>query len=440
MTADPKTREEMPKAYNPAVVEQALYERWERAGYFTPDLPPDVQAALREGKRPFTIVMPPPNLTGELHLGHAVMDTVEDILARWHRMKGDPTLWLPGVDHAAIAVNALVENQLKAEGLDRREIGREAFLERVWAFVNRNRARIFTQHKRLGISADWTRESFTMDPGPAIAVRTIFKKLYDDGLIYRGNRIINWCPRCMSALSDLEVDHEEEPGFLWHVRYALVDDNGADTGDYITIATTRPETIVADTAIAVHPEDERYRNVAGKLRARVPVIGRLVPIITDEAIEKEFGTGALKVTPGHDPVDFDIGERHNLPVITAIGFDGRMNAEAGPYAGMDRFAVRDAIVADLKAQGLLVKEEPYAHSIGHCDRCGEIVEPLISDQWFVAMTKEYGAKGRSLAGDALKAVVEGWDGPDGRRKQIQIIPERHYGVYKNWLENIRDWC
>ncbi len=450
MTSESHARPEMPKAYNPGAVERELYERWEKAGYFTPTLPQDQAPGGKsiEGARPFTIVMPPPNLTGELHLGHAMMDTVEDILIRWHRMKGDPTLWLPGVDHAAIAVNALVEQQLAAEGLDRRQIGREKFLERVWDFVNRNRARIFTQHKRLGISADWTRESFTMDPGPASAVRTIFKKLFDDGLIYRGNRIINWCPRCMSALSDLEVDHVEEQGFLWHVRYPLVDQAGNDTGDpstgsgqaFITIATTRPETIVADTAIAVHPDDERYRDIADKLRARVPLVGRLVPIITDDAIEKDFGTGALKVTPGHDQVDFEIGERHGLPVVTAIGFDGNMNAEAGPYAGQDRFEARKNIVADLKAQGLLVKEEPYVHSIGLCDRCGAIVEPLISEQWFVAMTKAYGNKGRSLAGDALKAVAEGWTNPGGKTTQIKIIPDRHLGVYRNWLENIRDWC
>jgi valyl-tRNA synthetase len=386
--------------------------------------------------------MPPPNLTGELHLGHAMMDTVEDILTRWHRMKGDATLWLPGVDHAAIAVNAIIENQLAAEGLTRHDIGREKFLERVWDFVNRSRARIFEQHKRLGISADWSRERFTMDQGPARAVRTIFKMLYDDGLIYRGKRIINWCPGCMSALSDLEVDHEDEQSFLWHVRYPLVDESGDDTGEFITIATTRPETIVADTGIAVHPEDERYREVAGKLRARVPVAGRLVPVVSDEAIDPQFGTGALKVTPGHDPVDFEIGERHSLPVVTAIGFDGRMNDEAGPFSGQDRFEARTGIVAMLKEQGLLVKEEPYTHSVGHCDRCGTVVEPLISEQWFVAMRQPYerGGKRRSLAGDALRSVVNGWDGADGLRRQIRIIPERHLGVYRNWLENIRDWC
>jgi valyl-tRNA synthetase len=420
----------MPKAYNPASVEGPTYKRWEESGAFTPQVEP--------GKEPYTVIMPPPNLTGELHLGHAMMDTVEDILVRWRRMQRRSTLWLPGVDHAAIAVHTLIERQLAAEGLNRRDIGREAFLDRTWEFVNRNRARIFEQHKRLGISADWTRERFTMDPGPAKAVRTIFKRLYDDGLIYRGNRLINWCPGCQSALSDLEVDHDEVASFLWHVRYDLVD----APGEYITIATTRPETIVADTAIAVHPEDERYKRLLGS-KARVPVIGREIPIIPDEAVDPSFGAGALKVTPGHDPTDLEIGERHSLPTISAINIDGTMNAEAGPYSGMDRFAVRDAIIADLKKQGLLVKEEPHTHAVGHCSRCGTIVEPLMSEQWFVAMTKEYGAGPngpRSLAGDALKAVLEGWIGPDGKKTQIKMVPERFTRLYQNWLENIRDWC
>ncbi|HWO73730.1 MAG TPA: valine--tRNA ligase, partial [Dehalococcoidia bacterium] len=316
------------------------------------------------------------------------------------------------------------------------------FLERTWQFVNRNRARIFEQHKRLGISADWTRERFTMDPGPARAVRKIFVALYDKGLIYRGNRLINWCPGCRSALSDLEVDHEDVDSFLWYVRYPLLDDEGRDTNEYVTIATTRPETIVADTAVAVHPQDSRYRALVGR-RVRVPAVDRPVPVIPDEAIDPEFGTGALKVTPGHDPVDFEIGERHGLETINAINIDGTMTEEAGPYAAMDRFEARKAIVADLKAQGLLVKEEPYRHAVGHCDRCGSVVEPLMSEQWFVAMTKVYGTGRngpRSLAGDALKAVIEGWVGPDGVRKQIKMVPERHTKVYQNWLENIRDWC
>ena len=433
MTTEPTTtREEMPKAYNPAAVEKAVYQRWEQSGYFTPSVDP--------AQEPYTIIMPPPNLTGELHLGHAMMDTVEDILVRWRRMQGRPTLWLPGVDHAAIAVHTLMERQLAAEGLTRQGIGREAFLERTWEFVKRNRARIFEQHKRLGISADWTRESFTMDPGPAKAVRKIFFDLYEKGLIYRGNRLINWCPGCRSALSDLEVDHEDVASFLWHVRYPLIDADGRDTGEYITIATTRPETIVADVAIAVHPEDPNHRVHVG-MKVRLPIIGRELSIIGDEAIDPQFGTGALKVTPGHDPVDFEIGERHGLPIITAINLDGTMNDVAGPYAGLDRFTARDAIVADLKAQGLLVKEEHYTHSVGHCDRCGTVVEPLMSEQWFVAMSKPYESDGkpRSIAADALKAVREGWPAPNGKTTQVKMVPDRHTRVYENWLEHIRDW-
>ncbi len=427
------TREEMPKAYNPASVEESTYKRWRDSGAFTPSVDSDAE--------PYTIIMPPPNLTGELHLGHAMMDSVEDILVRWRRMQGKQALWLPGVDHAAIAVHTLIERQLAEEGLTRHDIGREAFLERTWDFVNRNRERIFAQHKRLGISADWTRERFTMDPGPAKAVRRIFVDLYEKGLIYRGNRLINWCPGCRSALSDLEVDHEETDSFLWHVRYPLLDADGKDTGEYITIATTRPETILADTAIAVHPEDERYAHLHGA-QARVPVIGREIPIIFDEAIEKDFGSGALKVTPGHDQTDFEIGERHDLPIINSINEDGTLNQEAGPYAGLDRLEVRWRIVADLKEQGLLIEEEPYRHAVGHCSRCGTVVEPLMSEQWFVAMSQVYGdgPNGpRSLAGDALKAVEQGWLGPGGKTTRIKMVPERHTRVYQNWLENIRDW-
>ncbi|HEU0075299.1 MAG TPA: valine--tRNA ligase [Dehalococcoidia bacterium] len=423
----------MPKAYDPASVEETTYKRWEDSGAFTPSVDDDAE--------PYTIIMPPPNLTGELHLGHAMMDTVEDILVRWRRMQGKQTLWLPGVDHAALPVHALVERQLAEEGLTRYDIGREAFLERTWDFVRKNRDRIFAQHKRLGISADWTRERFTMDPGPAKAVRRIFVDLYEKGLIYRGNRLINWCPGCRSALSDLEVEREDEDSFLWHVRYPLIDAEGKDTGEYITIATTRPETILADTGIAVHPEDERYAHLHGG-RARVPVIGREVPIIFDEAIEKDFGSGALKVTPGHDQTDFEIGERHSLPIINSINEDGTMNEEAGPYNGMDRFDARKKVVADLKEQGLLIQEEPYRHAVGHCDRCGTVVEPLMSEQWFVAMTQVYGdgRNGpRSLAGDGLRAVVDGWVGPSGKKTQIKMVPERHTRVYQNWLENIRDW-
>jgi valyl-tRNA synthetase len=416
-----KTTLSMPKAYDPHAVEERLYRMWEDGGYFKPQ--PD------SGEDPFVIIMPPPNLTGELHLGHALMDTVEDILIRWHRMLGEPALWLPGIDHAAIAVHTLVERDLAKEGLTRFDIGREKFLERVWEFVNRSRSRIFDQHKRLGASADWSRERFTMDPGPARAVRAAFYQLFQHGLIYRGERIINWCPRCGTALSDLEVDHQDEDGFLWHVRYPVIDQSGAGGGEYITIATTRPETIVADTAIAVHPDDERYQHLVGR-KARLPIIGRELLIVGDDAIEREFGTGALKVTPGHDPVDFEIGQRHNLPAVTAINLDGTMNEEAGPYAGMDRFDCRDAIVRDLEAQGFLVKTEPYRHAVGHCDRCDTIVEPLISEQWFVAVNKEY-APGKSLAGEALRVVNDGL---------IEFLPPRFTKIYTNWMENLRDWC
>jgi len=421
MTTDRDLRAaDMPKAYDPGAVESRIYRSWEDAGHFKP--------TDGDGD-PFVIIMPPPNLTGELHLGHALTDTVEDILIRWHRMCGQPTLWLPGIDHAALPVHMLVERQLAEEGLTRFDIGRERFLERVWEFVNWNRSRIFDQHKRLGASPDWSRECFTMDPGPARAVRTAFYQLYQRGLIYRGERIINWCPRCRTALSDLEVEHHEEQGSLWYVRYPLLDDVGKVTDDSISIATTRPETIVADTAIAVHPEDERYRRLIGH-KARLPIIGRELVIVGDEAIEKKFGTGALKVTPGHDPVDFEIGQRHGLPIVNAINPDATMNAEAGPYDGMDRFACREAIVRDLDEQGFLVKTEPYAHSVGHCERCDTIVEPLISEQWFVAVNKEY-APGRSLAGEALQVVYDG---------QVQFLPPRFTKIYTNWMENLRDWC
>ena len=413
--------QEMPKAYDPAAVEGRIYAMWEAGGHFAPR-----DDATGE---PFSIIMPPPNLTGELHLGHALMDAVEDILIRWHRMQGVPTLWLPGIDHAAIAVHTMVERRLAEEGKTRYDIGREAFLERVWAFVNASRARIFDQHKRLGASADWSRERFTMDAGPARAVRTVFYELYQRDLIYRGERLINWCPRCNTALSDLEVEHEEHQGSLWHVRYPLLDDGGNETGEFITIATTRPETIVADTGVAVHPDDERHKPHVGR-RARLPIIGRELPIVADEAIDPEFGSGALKVTPGHDPVDFEIGQRHGLETVNAIEQDGTMSDAAGPYAGQDRFVCRENIVRDLEAGGFLVRTEPYTHSVGHCERCGTIVEPLLSEQWFVAMTKEY-KPGRSLAGEALDVVYDGL---------IKFVPPRFTRDYTNWLENIRDWC
>jgi len=414
MTSEFRRSPEMPKAYDPAAVEEELYRFWEENGYFTP--------AIDAKQPPFTIIMPPPNLTGELHLGHALEDAITDIFIRWHRMRGEPTLWLPGVDHAAIAVQVMVEQQIAQEGLTRHDLGRDRFLERVWAYVRANRSRIFDQHKRLGASADWSRECFTMDPGPQRAVRTTFVNLYNDGLIYRGERIINWCPRCHTALSDLEVEHQEAQGHLWYVRYPLLDDAGGRSGDYITIATTRPETIVADVAVAVNPADERYRSIVGR-NALLPIIERVIPVIADEAVDPAFGTGALKITPGHDPVDFEVGQRHGLETIVCIALDAAMSEAAGPYKGMDRFECRTAIVKDLEEGGYLVKTEPHVHSLGHCQRCHTLIEPLVSKQWFVRMAP--------LAAPAIEAVTGG---------RIRFVPERFTKVYLNWMENIRDWC
>ncbi|GMU40479.1 MAG: valine--tRNA ligase [Chloroflexota bacterium] len=407
---DPK---EMATSYDAAAVEQPLYEWWERSGYFKPNRP---------GARSFTVIMPPPNLTGELHMGHALTNTVEDALVRWHRMLGDDTLWLPGVDHAAIAVNAIIERDLAREGISRHDIGREEFLNRTWDFVRRSRDRISTQHRRLGASADWSREAFTMDEQREKSVRTTFKHLYNDGLIYRAERLINWCVDCGSAISDIEVEYEDEPGAFWHVRYAIAEADGTPLGRDIVIATTRPETIPADTAIAVHPEDPRYAGLIGK-RAVVPTNGRLVPIIGDTAVSMESGSGALKVTPGHDPVDFEIGERHGLEIISIMNPDGTLNEHAGQYRGMERFAARKALVADLEANGRLEKTEPYTHAIGHCQRSRTIVEPLISMQWWV--------DAKTLAQPAIEAVTSG---------RIRFVPDRFERIYLHWMENIRDWC
>ena len=405
---------EMAKAYDPSKVEAALYQRWMDAGYFRARIDPD--------REPFCIIMPPPNVTGELHLGHALEDSITDCLVRWHRMRGDPTLWLPGVDHAGIATQNVVEKELAKEGLTRQDLGREQFVERVWAWVRKYRGVISHQHARLGASCDWEREVFTMDEGPQKAVRTTFVNLYNDGLIYRGERIINWCPRCQTALSDLEVEHEEVVGHLWYVRYPLLDDAGNVTNDYIVMPTTRPETIVADVAVAVNPTVERWKGYVGR-KVLLPVIERQMPIIADEQVEADFGTGALKITPGHDPVDLDIAQRHGLPAIVAMAGDGMMNAEAGPYEGMDRFEARTRIVADLEGLGLIEKIEEHRYSVGHCERCHTIVEPMVSKQWFVKMAP--------LAGPAIEAVKDG---------RIRITPRRFERVYMHWMENIRDWC
>jgi len=339
-------------------------------------------------------------------------------MVRWHRMKGDPTLWLPGVDHASIAAQVVVEHELAKEGLDRHQLGREKFLQRMWEWVNRCRHTITEQHQRLGVSCDWSRERFTLDEGPSRAVRTAFVRLYEKGLIYRGERIINWCPRCGTALSDLEVDHKDVQGHLWHIRYPLAEDEG----NYIIVATTRPETMLGDTAVAVSPHDQRYKALAGK-KVILPLINREIPIIADDAIDPSFGTGAVKITPSHDPVDFEISQRQGLPLVNILNDDATINENGGVYNGLDRFAARESVLADLEKQGLLGKIEPYGHSVGHCQRCQTLIEPLASQQWFVDMSP--------LAKPAIDAVIGG---------RIKIVPERFNKVYLNWMENIRDWC
>ncbi len=401
-------RKEMSRTYNPQETEERLYRLWEERGYFTPHVDWD--------QEPFTIVIPPPNITGELHHGHAMFVTFEDIMIRYHRMLGEPTLWLPGTDHAGISTQVVVEKELIKQGLTRHDVGRERFEEMLWEWKEEYGGTITHQLRRLGASCDWTRERFTLDEGLSRAVREAFVNLYRDGLIYRGEYIINWCPRCGTALSDLETLHEEEPGQLYYVRYPLEDDG------YIEVATTRPETILGDTAVAVNPYDERYKEMVGRI-AILPVLGRRIPIIADELVDPQFGTGAVKVTPGHDPNDYDIGQRHNLETVNIMKLDAALNEEAGPYAGLDRYEAREKLVEDLREQGLLLKIEPHVHAPGRCQRCDTMVEPLVSEQWFVKI--------KPLAEPAIEAVRDG---------RIKIVPERFTKVYYNWMENIRDWC
>ncbi|MCL2679559.1 MAG: valine--tRNA ligase [Dehalococcoidia bacterium] len=400
---------ELPKAYEPRHVEPKWYDYWMQKGYFTPK--------IDKSKKPFVVIQPPPNITGDLHLGHALTATIEDIMVRWHRMLGEPTLWLPGEDHAGIAAQVVVERALAKEGLTRQQLGREKFTERMWQWVNNCRDNIGNQHKRLGVSCDWTRERFTLDPGPSHAVRTFFVRLYEKGLIYRGERIINWCPRCATALSDLEVEHKENLSHLWYFKYPLADDSG-----FITVATTRPETMLGDTAVAVNPADERYKALIGS-HVKLPLTERLIPIVADDAVAMEFGTGAVKVTPAHDPNDFEIGLRHKLPVINILNNDCTINEQGSGFTGMDRFAARNAVVEAIEQAGLLEKIEPHAHAVGHCQRCRTVIEPIASQQWFVKIGP--------LAKPAIEAVKSG---------AITIIPERFEKVYLNWMENIRDWC
>ena len=405
---------EMPKAYEPGTVEDRIYALWEAGGHFHP----------RPGGTPFTIIMPPPNVTGALHLGHALTTTIEDLLTRWHRMLGDEALWLPGLDHAGIATQSVVEADLAKEGLSRHDLGRETFVERVWQWVGRYRSRIELQLRKMGASADWDKTIFTLDEGPQDAVRRTFLSLHGQGKIRRGARIINWDPEMRTAVSDLEVEHEETNGHLWHVRYPFVDEQGNESQEGVTIATTRPETIPADVALAVNPKDDRYRDVIGR-HVRVPLPGftRAIPIIADRAVEIEFGTGALKITPGHDQLDFEIGERHELESIRVIDWDGTMTAEAGLYVGMDRDEARARVAQDLEQNGYLIKTEDYVHSIGHSQRSGVIVEPLVSTQWFADMGE--------LAQRAAGVVRDG---------RMRIVPERFAKVYLQWMDNIRPWC
>ena len=401
---------ELDKKYDPSQVEDRLYAFWCEHKLFTPVPDPD--------KKPFSIVIPPPNVTGQLHLGHAMDETLQDIIVRYKRMKGFCTLWVPGTDHAGIATQIKVEETLRnEEGLTRYDLGREAFLERVWDWKHRYGSRIISQLKKLGSSCDWSRERFTMDEGCSKAVREVFVNLYNKGLIYRGNRIINWCPKCSTALSDAEVIYTEQPGNFWHIRYPFTDSSGE-----IIIATTRPETLLGDTAVAVNPEDERYAKLVGKTLT-LPLVGREIPLIADEYVDREFGTGCVKITPAHDPNDFLVGQRHGLEVIRVMNDDATINEQGGKYAGMDRYEARRAIIADLEEGGWLVKTEPHVHNVGQCYRCGTTVEPMVSDQWFVKM--------EPLAAPAIEAVRNG---------SITMKPERLAKVYLNWMENVLDWC
>ena len=401
---------ELAKIYAPQEVEDKIYDFWLKGKYFHAE--PD------KSKKPFTVVIPPPNVTGQLHMGHALDETLQDILVRYKRMQGYNALWIPGTDHAGIATQIKVEANLREEeGLTRHDLGREAFLKRVWAWKEQYGSRIINQLKKLGSSCDWDRERFTMDEGCSKAVKEVFVSLYDKGLIYQGNRIINWCPHCITALSDAEVEYSEQQGNFWHIRYPV-----KDSDEYVEIATTRPETLLGDTAVAVHPEDERYRHLVGKMLI-LPLVGREIPVIADEYVDREFGTGCVKITPCHDPNDFEVGKRHQLEEILVLDENAKINENGGKYRGMDRYEARKAIVNDLKEQGYLVKVVPHAHNVGSCYRCGTTVEPMTSKQWFVKM--------KPLAEEAIRVVKD---------DEVQFVPARFTKTYLNWMENVRDWC
>ena len=404
-------KKELPKVYEPREVEGRVYEMWEKNGCFEGHRDPD--------KRPFTIVMPPPNVTGQLHMGHAMDCTLQDILIRFKRMQGYAALWVPGTDHAGIATQIKVEEELrKSEGLTRYDLGREKFLERVWDWKHKFGNRIVEQQKKLGASCDWSRARFTMDEGLSNAVRHVFVSLYNKGLIYKGSRIINWCPHCVTALSDAEVEYKEKPGHLWHIRYPIA----GEEGRYVTVATTRPETMLGDTGVAVNPEDGRYRDIVGK-KCILPLVNKEIPIVADAYVDMEFGTGCVKMTPAHDPNDFEVSLRHNLESIRVLDDNGKVVEGYGRYSGMDRYEARKAIVADLEEQGYLVKVEEHTHNVGTCYRCGTDVEPIISAQWFVKM--------EPLAREALRVVNDG---------EVKFVPDRFSKIYTNWMENVHDWC
>ncbi len=423
---------DLPKAYDPAAIEDRWAEYWVRENLFAQPTP---EPGSEDKGESFVVLLPPPNVTGNLHMGHMFEHTESDILVRWRRMRGDRVLWVPGTDHAGIATQMLVERQVVSEGTTRQQLGREAFVERVWEWKRHYGGAILSQMKRLGASVDWQREYFTMSDDLSVAVREAFVRLYEQGLIYRGAYIVNWCPRCQTAISDLEVVHEEQKGHIWEIRYPVVGPDGNDTGEFVTVATTRPETMLGDTAVAIHPEDERFLHFHGK-KLRLPLVGREIPIILDDWVSRDFGTGAVKVTPAHDPNDFALGQRHNLPNINIMDETAHINAEGGVYQGLDRYAARKRIVADLEEQGLLAGVKDHVNNVGHCDRCKTVVEPRLSTQWFVAVNKKPNSGGASIAELAIAAAKPDADA----RKPIRFTPEQYEKTFLNWMENIYDWC
>ncbi|MBQ5850417.1 MAG: valine--tRNA ligase [Lachnospiraceae bacterium] len=405
---------ELAKTYDPHGLEDRIYSKWLEKKYF--------HAEVDRSKKPFTIVIPPPNITGQLHMGHALDNTMQDILIRFKRMQGYNALWQPGTDHASIATEVKIIEKLKEEGIDKHDLGREKFLERAWDWKKEYGGRIISQLKKLGSSCDWDRERFTMDEGCNKAVTEVFCKMHEKGYIYKGSRIINWCPVCNTSISDAEVEYEDQAGHFWHIKYPILNEDGTETGEYLTFATTRPETMLGDTAVAIHPEDERYSHLKGK-KVMLPIMNRQIPVVEDTYVDMEFGTGVVKITPAHDPNDFEVGKRHNLPIINIMNDDATINENGGKFAGMDRYEARKAIVSELESMGLLVKIEDYSHNVGTHDRCKTTIEPLVKQQWFVKMDE--------LIKPAVEAVKNG---------EIELIPERMDKTYFNWTDNIKDWC